>query len=116
MIFDKLFQLMADRKASDIFVSAGTPIHIKINGVILPINQQIMEPALIKRMADELLSPEQAARFEKDRELNISFGRRELGNFRINFFWQRSSIAIVVRYIQGEIPELAKLNLPSVLS
>lgn len=116
MIFDKLFQLMADRKASDIFVSAGTPIHIKINGVILPINQQVMDPNLIKRMADELLSPEQAVRLEKDRELNISFGRRELGNFRINFFWQRSSIAIVVRYIQGEIPELEKLNLPTILS
>ncbi|MBK9220314.1 MAG: PilT/PilU family type 4a pilus ATPase [Uliginosibacterium sp.] len=116
MIFDKLFQLMSDRKASDIFVSAGAPIHIKINGVIIPINQQMMEPAVIQRMAYELLSPEQIERFEKERELNISFGRRDLGNFRINFFWQRSSVAIVVRYIQGEIPELESLNLPGVLS
>lgn len=116
MIFDKLFQLMADRKASDIFVSAGAPIQIKINGVIMPINQQLMEPAIIQRMAYELLTPEQIERFEKDRELNISFGRRDLGNFRINFFWQRSSVGIVVRYILGQIPALETLNLPSVLS
>lgn len=115
MIFDKLFQLMAERRASDIFVSAGAPIHIKIDGVALPINQQIMEPAIIQRMAYEIMTPEQVAIFERARELNISFGRRGLGNFRINFFWQRNSVGIVVRFIQGEIPALESLNLPSAL-
>ncbi|MFT4173338.1 MAG: PilT/PilU family type 4a pilus ATPase [Rhodocyclaceae bacterium] len=115
MIFDKLFQLMAERRASDIFVSAGAPIHIKINGTVIPINQQIMVPDVIQRMAYEMMSPEQQQRFEQDRELNLSYGRRELGNFRVNFFWQRSSIGIVVRFIQGEIPPLASLGLPDVL-
>jgi twitching motility protein PilU len=115
MIFDKLFQLMAERNASDIFVSAGAPIHIKIDGVVLPINQQIMEPAVIQRMAYEVMNPEQIATFEKDRELNISFSRRGLGNFRINCFWQRNSVSIVVRFIQGEIPSLESLNLPQIL-
>lgn len=116
MIFDRLFQLMAERQASDIFVSAGAPIHIKIHGTVLPINQQIMEPAVIQRMAYEMMTPEQVARFERDRELNLSFGRREIGNFRINFFWQRNSVAIVVRFLQGEIPALESLNLPPVLT
>jgi twitching motility protein PilU len=115
MIFDKLFQLMAERRASDIFVSAGAPIHIKINGTVIPINQQIMVPDVIQRMAYEMMSPEQQQRFEQERELNLSYGRRELGNFRVNFFWQRSSIGIVVRFIQGEIPPLATLGLPDVL-
>ncbi|KAF7600547.1 MAG: type IV pili twitching motility protein PilT [Candidatus Dactylopiibacterium carminicum] len=115
MIFDKLFQLMAERRASDIFVSAGTPVHIKINGVVMPINQQIMEPAVTQRMAYEIMTPEQIAHFEKERELNISHSKRGLGNFRINFFWQRNSVSIVVRYIQGEIPSLETLNLPPVL-
>ncbi len=115
MIFDKLFQLMAERNASDIFVSAGAPIHIKIDGVVLPINQQIMEPAVIQRMAYEVMNPEQIATFEKERELNISFSRRGLGNFRINCFWQRNSVSIVVRFIQGEIPSLESLNLPQIL-
>ena len=115
MIFDRLFQLMAERQASDIFVTSGAPIQIKINGAIVPINQQIMEPVVIQKMGYELLSPEQVTAFERDRELNISFGRKGLGNFRINFFWQRSSMAIVVRYIQSEIPALHQLGLPEVL-
>ncbi|MEN3111806.1 PilT/PilU family type 4a pilus ATPase [Uliginosibacterium paludis] len=116
MIFDKLFQLMAERRASDIFVSAGAPIHIKIDGVVIPINQQVMDPAVIQRMAYEIMNPEQITLFERDRELNISFSRRGLGNFRINFFWQRNSVGIVVRFIQGEIPALETLNLPSALN
>lgn len=116
MIFDKLFQLMAERAASDIFVSAGAPIHIKIGGVMQPINQQVMEPAVIQRMAYETMTPEQIEAFERDRELNISVGRRSQGNFRLNFFWQRSSVGIVVRYIQGEIPPLNSLRLPPVLA
>ncbi len=110
MIFDRLFQLMSERQASDIFVTAGAPIHIKINGAIVPINQQIMEPTVIQKMGYEMLSAEQVARFEKDRELNISFGRKDVGNFRINLFWQRSSIGIVVRFIQSEIPPLHALR------
>lgn len=116
MIFDKLFQLMAERKASDIFVSAGAPIHIKIQGNTLPINQQIMQPEVIRHMAYEMLTPEQVRHFEQEKEINISIGVRDVGNFRINMFWQRNSISIVVRFIQGEIPKLEELALPATLA
>lgn len=116
MIIDKLFALMAEKKASDIFITVGTPIHIKIDGNTLPINQQAMDPAMIQRMAHEMMNPEQTERFEKFKEMNLSFGRRDMGNFRVNIFWQRNSIAIVVRYILGEIPRLETLGLPPVLS
>jgi twitching motility protein PilU len=116
MILDKLFQVMADKNASDIFVSAGAPIAIKIQGTTVPINQRVMDPETIQRMAYEMLTPEQQERFEKTRELNLSFGRRDLGNFRVNMFWQRGSIAMVVRYILGDIPPLDTLGLPPVLS
>jgi len=53
MIIDKLFALMAEKKASDIFITVGTPIHIKIDGNTLPINQQAMDPTMIHRMAYE---------------------------------------------------------------
>ncbi|MBK6630303.1 MAG: PilT/PilU family type 4a pilus ATPase [Betaproteobacteria bacterium] len=116
MIFEKLFHLMADKKASDIFVSAGAPIHIKIQGSTIPINQQIMDPATIQKMAYEMLKPEQILSFEEEKEINLSFGIRDVGNFRVNMFWQRGTIAIVVRFIQGEIPKLDELGLPEVLS
>ncbi len=96
MIIDKLFALMAEKKASDIFITVGTPIHIKIDGNTLPINQQAMDPTMIHRMAYEMMTPEQVERFERTREMNLSFGRRDMGNFRVNIFWQRNSIAIVV--------------------
>ena len=62
------------------------------------------------------MTPEQIERFERTKEMNLSFGRRDLGNFRVNIFWQRGSIAIVVRYIAGDIPRLETLGLPSVLN
>ncbi len=116
MIFDKLFQLMAEKHASDIFVSAGAPIAIKIQGTAIPINQQVMDPPTIQKMAYELLSPEQIKTFEANRELNMSIGIPNVGNFRINMMWQRNSIGIVVRYITSTIPQIADLHLPPVLS
>jgi pilus retraction protein PilT len=115
-IFEKLFNLMAEKQASDIYVTAGAPIQIKIQGHTMPINQQVMDPATIRRMLAELVTPEQMERFERERELNISRGVTNLGNFRINAFWQRNSVGIVMRFIQSEIPTLASLRLPPVLA
>ncbi len=116
MILDKLFQVMAEKQASDIFISAGTPIHIKIQGNTLPVNQQVMDPAMIEKIAFELMTPEQIKTFEATKEMNLSFGVARLGNFRINLFRQRGSITIVVRYVLGNIPALESLLLPPVLA
>ncbi|MDR1849791.1 MAG: PilT/PilU family type 4a pilus ATPase [Zoogloeaceae bacterium] len=116
MILDKLFQLMSEKQASDLFITAGTPIHIKIQGNVMPVNQQVMVPDMIEKIALELMSPEQATIFERDMEMNLSFGFPQVGNFRINIFRQRNSVSIVVRFILGNIPELATLGLPAVLS
>ena len=116
MILDKLFRLMAEKQASDIFISAGAPIHIKIQGQTLPINQQVMQPAMVQRMASEIMTPEQFADFETGKEMNLSFGLQDLGNFRVNCFYQRGSAAIVVRYVLGDIPSLESLGLPPILA
>jgi len=116
MIFDQLFRLMADKQASDLFITAGAPIHIKIQGHVMPINQQTMDSARIRQMVTELLSPEQLDHFERERELNVSSGVKGLGNFRINIFWQRNSISVVIRYIVSEIPDLNSLGLPQTLA
>ena len=116
MILDKLFHLMSEKQASDLFISAGIPIHIKIQGNTVPVNQQIMDPAMIEKIALELMTPDQQKTFEATMEMNLSFGVPRVGNFRVNLFRQRASISIVVRYIQGNIPPLDTLGLPTVLA
>ena len=116
MILDKLFLLMSEKQASDIFISAGVPIHIKIQGNTMPVNQQIMDSAMIEKIAFELMSPDQLKTFEATMEMNLSFGVPSVGNFRINIFRQRASISIVVRYILGNIPGLDSLSLPPILA
>ncbi len=116
MILDKLFQLMSEKQASDIFISAGAPIHIKIQGNTLPVNQQVMLPDMIEKIAYELMSPEQIKTFEATSEMNLSFGVPQVGNFRVNIFRQRGSVSIVVRFILGNIPPLESLGVPPVLA
>ena len=116
MILDKLFLLMSEKQASDIFISAGAPINIKIQGNTMPVNQQVMLPDMIDKIAYELMSSEQIKEFEANWEMNLSFGVPQVGNFRVNIFRQRGSISIVVRFILGNIPELDDLGLPPVLA
>ena len=116
MILDKLFQLMSEKQASDLFISAGIPIHIKIQGNTVPVNQQVMDSAMIEKIAFELMTPDQKKTFEATMEMNLSFGVPHVGNFRINLFRQRASISIVVRFILGNIPALNTLLLPEILA
>ena len=116
MILEKLFYLMAEKSASDLYISAGAAIHMKVQGHTLPINQQIMTPPVIERTLFELLNDEQISMLKRDKELNLSYGIHTLGNFRINIFYQRSSLGAVVRYIQGNIPTIEELELPEVLA
>ena len=112
----RLFQLMADKKASDIFVSTGAPINIKINGTAMPINQQVMTPEIINGLLHEVLTDTQFREFEEALELNCNYGMEGIGNFRLSVFRQKGSPALVVRYIPAEIPKLESLNVPGVLA
>lgn len=116
MTLEKLFQLMSENQASDMFITAGAPIQIKIQGSTMPINQQPVTPDIAEQIARKLMTPEQAKDFETAMEMNISMGISGIGNFRINIFRQRGSIAIVIRYILSEVPELDTLGLPAVLA
>jgi twitching motility protein PilU len=116
MFIEKLLQLMAEKKASDIFISAGSPISIKIQGNIMPVNPQPMDAEMTKKITYEMLSEHQIEVFEKDLELNFSKPLPGLGNFRVNVFWQKSAVSAVIRFITSDIPKIADLALPPVLS
>ncbi|WP_037989383.1 PilT/PilU family type 4a pilus ATPase [Tepidiphilus margaritifer] len=115
-VLEKLFRAMHDRSASDIFVTAGAPIHIKINGIVMPINQQVMKPEQVRRILEEAIANETLwQRYVERKELNFSLGLSDVGNFRINAFWQRNSPAAVIRYVSRDIPSFETLGLPPVL-
>ncbi len=111
----RLFQLMAEKKASDIFVSVGSPIHIKINGNSMPINQTVMDSATIMNLFGEILTEKQLNLFLEELEFNGAYSMPGTGNFRLSCFRQKGTPAIVVRYIPSDIPDFDTLSLPEVL-
>jgi twitching motility protein PilU len=111
----RLFQIMADKKASDIFMSVGAPINIKINGVAVPVNQAIMTAQSVQQLLYEVLTERQVKEYEEEMELNTAFTMEGVGAFRISAFRQKGSPAVVVRFIPGQIPQLDTLGLPEVL-
>ena len=115
MYLDRLFKLMAEKQASDLFISCGAPINIKVNGVVSPISTQSMDVETVRRIAYELMSKEQAREFENEMEMNLSHLDRAVGNFRINIFRQRGTISLVIRFVRSHVPSFEQLKLPPVL-
>jgi twitching motility protein PilU len=115
MYLDRLFKLMADKQASDLFISCGAPINIKINGVVSAISTQPMDVETVRRIAYELMTKDQAREFENEMEMNLSYLDRSVGNFRINIFRQRGTISLCVRYVRSNVPPFEDLKLPHVL-
>ncbi|GGI54575.1 PilT/PilU family type 4a pilus ATPase [Oxalicibacterium solurbis] len=116
MAMDRLFLLMKEKAASDLFVAVNSPIHIKIDGNLIPINQQKLDQQAIMALLAEVVSPAKLEELERENELNIGIPVAGVGSFRLSAFRQRGSISAVLRYIPGEIPLLDSLNLPPVLA
>ncbi len=116
MAIERLFKLMQDKKASDMFFSVNSPIHIKIDGELMPINDQKIDLAGIRALLSEVVSEENMKRLMQENELNIGIPAQNIGRFRLSAFCQRGTISAVFRYIPSTIPEMAALNLPPVLT
>ena len=113
---ERILRLMADKKASDVYLSAHSPALIKINGEAIPINNQVLPPDAPRNLLAEVLPPEKIEELEELGELNMAFPLAGVGNFRISGFRQRSTYAAVIRYVPNEIPRLDSLNVPPILS
>ncbi|RJG15522.1 PilT/PilU family type 4a pilus ATPase [Massilia cavernae] len=116
MAMDRLFQLMKEKNASDMFFAVNSPVHIKINGNLIPINQQKLDPENIMSLLAEVASPEQLQELERDNELNMGISVPNLGRFRLSAFRQRGSVSAVFRFVPANIPALSELGLPPVLA
>ena len=115
MYLDRLFKLMAEKQASDLFISCGAPINLKVNGVVQPVSTQPMDLDTVRRIAYELMNKKEAREFENTMEMNLSHLDRAVGNFRVNIFRQRGTISLVIRYVRSNVPPFEQLKLPSVL-
>lgn len=112
---DRLCDLMVKAKASDLFLVAGSPIQLKINGVVSPVNDQKMMPDATRQIVYEMMTEEQITLFERTHEMNFSFSLHGKGNYRVNVFRQRGSTAMVIRFLSYSIPNFDDLGLPNVL-
>ena len=113
---EKILRLMADKKASDVYLSANSPALIKINGQAVPINSQVLPSDAPLNLLAEVVPPERIEELKELGELNMGLPLDGVGNFRISGFRQRGSYAAVIRYIPSEIPLLDSLNLPPILA
>jgi len=116
MAMDRLFQLMKEKNASDMFFAVNSPVHIKINGNLIPINQQKLEPDNIASLLAEVCTPAQLDELARDNELNMGISVPNLGRFRLSAFRQRGSISAVFRFVPATIPVLGELGLPPILA
>ena len=113
---ERVLRLMAEKGASDVYLSANSPILIKINGQLLQLSDQLLTHAQPRQLLAELLTPSQLEELDDTGELNIGVGLAGVGSFRLSGFKQRGTIAAVFRCIPFEIPTLESLNVPAVLN
>jgi len=116
MTMDRLFLLMKEKKASDMFMAVNSPIYLKVDGHLIPINQQKMDNNIILSLLAEVTDASRLLELERDNDLNIGIPVAGVGSFRLSAFRQRGSISAVLRYIPADIPALSSLHVPPVLS
>jgi twitching motility protein PilU len=112
---ERVLRLMADKQASDVYLSANMPILIKIHGQILQLSDQALTPSQPRQLLAEVLSPAQLEELEETGELNLGIALPGVASFRLSAFKQRGTVAAVFRCIPSVIPALETLNLPPVL-
>jgi twitching motility protein PilU len=110
-----LFKLMVDKKASDLFFTTHAPVMIKIDGRIMPVNQVELTAKMVRQAALELMDETQLEAFTRDLEIDFALSEAGLGRFRVNVFHQRGNVAMVLRFITPELPNLATLGVPDTM-
>lgn len=108
-------KVMADKGASDLFLSTGSPVMLKIEGKTGPVTQKPLPPGAVKELAFSVMNDKQRSEFEKNLELDMAVGVNGIGRFRVNVFWQRGEVAMVIRHLKTDIPTIEALGLPEVL-
>jgi twitching motility protein PilU len=108
-------KLMTEKNASDMFLTTGAPVYIKVEGKLYPLGNTGLPAGMVKKIAYSLMDEGQVPQFERDLELNMAIAVKDAGRFRVNVFKQRGEVGMVIRAIKSEIPSIEELKLPQVL-
>lgn len=115
MDFEGLLKFMVGKKASDLFITAGIPPSMKINGKVVPVTQKDLSPEKAREVVLSIMNEEQRRDFARTRECNFAISATGVGRFRVSAFQQRNNVGMVLRRIETKIPTLEELRLPEVL-
>ncbi len=115
MDFDSLLKLMVHKNASDLFITAGIPPSLKVNGKITPVAKGSLTPDQAKQIVYGIMNEVQKAEFDSTQECNFALSRSGIGRFRVNVFQQRNQVGMVLRKIEVVIPTFEELRLPDTL-
>ena len=115
MTFQDFLQVMVDRNASDIYFTTNSPPMYRIEGTTQPIGDNKFSPKDLEILARSIMTEHQWNEFTEKKEMNLALSISKLSRFRINIFWQRGTIGLVVRKIVVDIPTLTQLGLPDTL-
>lgn len=110
-----LLKAMVDQGASDLHLTVGVPPQFRISGKMVKVKMDPLTPDDARELCYSSINDEQRKEFERDWELDFSFGLKDLARFRGNLFYQRNYVGGVFRLIPVKIPEFDSLKLPQVL-
>lgn len=108
-------KLMLEKSASDMFLTTGAPVYIKVEGKLQPLGNTGLPPGMVKKIAYSLMDEGQVPEFERELELNMAYSLPDAGRFRVNVFKQRGEVGMVIRAIKNVIPTIEELQLPTAL-
>ncbi len=109
-------KLMTEKGASDMYLTTGAPVNIKVEGKLYPLGNTGLPGGMVKKIAYSMMDEGQVPAFERDLELNLAIAVKDAGRFRINVFKQRGEVGMVIRAIKSEIPSIEALRLPPLFS
>jgi twitching motility protein PilU len=114
-MLERMLRFMVDKRASDLYLSANSPPIIRINGLCVPITSQPLGIQTPRELLEGMAPPDRMDELLRTNELTIVVGLEGLGRFRISAFFQRGTVALVIRYVPFGIPALQDSPLPKVL-
>ena len=113
--FTSFLKLMVHKKASDLFITAGVPPSMKVQGRVVPITQSPLSAQQSRDMVINIMTPAQREEFEKTHECQFAISAQGVGRFRVSCFYQRNCVGMVLRRIESKIPTIEELSLPPVI-